>query len=132
VQDRGNLMLFERFVPEEVWKRVRPDAVYVWLDEDVRRRLAWYYRVFNDEAPAKFMLAKAVEAGENPAKLDLENLLDLRRKLHAELENLRREALEGSLTLEAYLREFRSKPRALASPPEPPAGDSPAPREASS
>jgi len=103
-------MLFERFVPEEIWRRVRPDAVHVWLDEDVRRRLSWYYKVFNDEAPAKFMLAKTVDAGENPAKLDLQNLLELRRKLHSELEKLRREALEGSLTLEVYFKEFRSKP----------------------
>ncbi len=104
-------MLFERFVPEEVWRRVRPDAIYVWYDDDVRRRLNWYYIVFNDYAPAKFMLAKVVDAGEDPAKVELEELLRLRRKLHEELEKLRLEALRGSLTLELYRREFRSRPR---------------------
>ena len=30
---------FYPYVPPSVWMRVRPDAVTVWDDEDVRRRL---------------------------------------------------------------------------------------------
>nr|WP_228546805.1 radical SAM protein [Hyperthermus butylicus] len=102
--------MYDRFVPEVIWRRIRPDAIYVWFNDEVRRRLKWYYMVMNDEAPAKFLLARAVDAGENPSKLDDENLWQLKRRLHAELEKLRKEALEGSLTLEVYEREFRDKP----------------------
>ncbi len=103
-------MLFGRFADNDYWKLVRPDAVYVWNNEEVRRRLSWYYKVMNDEAPAKFMLAKIVEAEDNPQKLNLEALIDIKNKLSREHNMLWNRARKGEITLEDYLRDFRSKP----------------------
>ncbi|KSW12310.1 pyruvate formate lyase-activating protein [Pyrodictium occultum] len=105
------MLLFERFVPERLWRRLRPDAVAVWSDPEVRRRLSWYYRVMRDEAPAKFMIARSVEVDEDPWRLDYEGLQDLKKSARRVFESLLREARRGELTLEALRKEFRSKPR---------------------
>ncbi len=102
---RCRVMLFERYVPPRVWMRVRPDAVTVWDNEDVRRRLSWYYRVMVDEVPAKFLLTRAVEVPENPSKLDYETLWDLHRELEKQFMSLWSEALRGRLDLEKFMRE---------------------------
>ncbi|HIC98084.1 MAG TPA: radical SAM protein [Pyrodictiaceae archaeon] len=94
---------FYPYVPPSVWMRVRPDAVTVWDDEDVKRRLDWYYRVMNDKAPAKFLIAKIVDAGENPAKLDLDGLWDLHHRLSSEHRRLWKEAIRGELELKEVL-----------------------------
>ncbi len=76
------MLFFERFVPEHIWQRLRPDAIYVWENEEVRKRLKWYYLVMIDRVPARFLLAKIVEIGEKELeKLDEETLLDLREKV---------------------------------------------------
>ncbi len=66
----------------------RPDAVHVWFDEDVRRRLSWYYSVMRDEKPAKFMIVKRIDAGEDPKKLDTSQLWELHDKLSHEARRL--------------------------------------------
>ncbi len=100
-------MLFERYVPPSVWMRLRPDAVSVWDDEDVRRRLDWYYRVMNDEAPAKFLLARAVESPEDPRSVeDLAELWRLHDKLAREFDSLWQRARRGDMGLDDFRREF--------------------------
>ena len=42
------------------WRLVRPDAVAVWRDPEVRRRLSWYYSVMKDVKPAKFLIARSI------------------------------------------------------------------------
>jgi len=64
-------------VPSWYWRLVRPDAISVWDNEEVRRRLKWYYEVMVDVKPAKFMIAKRIEVPEDPSKLDLEGLWGL-------------------------------------------------------
>ncbi len=44
-----------------MWE-LRPDAISVWKDPVVKERLSWYYKVMNDEMPAKFMICKKVQA----------------------------------------------------------------------
>ncbi|HDJ83497.1 MAG TPA: radical SAM protein [Desulfurococcaceae archaeon] len=63
--------------PSWYWRLVRPDAISVWDNEEVRRRLKWYYEVMVDVKPAKFMIAKRIEVPEDPSKLDLEGLWSL-------------------------------------------------------
>lgn len=63
--------------PSWYWRLVRPDAISVWNNEEVRRRLKWYYEVMVDVKPAKFMIAKRIEVPEDPSKLDLEGLWSL-------------------------------------------------------
>jgi len=89
--------------------RVRPDAVTVWDDEDVRKRLDWYYRVMANEAPAKFLIAKIVDAGENPAKLDLNGLWDLHHHLSNEHKRLWEKAIREKLGLKEVLN-YGSRP----------------------
>lgn len=44
-----------------MWDILRPDAIAVWKNPVVRERLSWYYKVMNDEMPAKFMICKKIE-----------------------------------------------------------------------
>ncbi|MET1102195.1 MAG: radical SAM protein [Pyrodictiaceae archaeon] len=98
-------MLFERLVPPNVWMKIRPDAVTIWSDEEVKRRLNWYYRVMINEAPAKFIIARHVESPEKPDKLDLESLWNLHRELSRQHRSLWLSALRGNLTLNELVRE---------------------------
>lgn len=102
--------LFERFVPERVWRRLRPDAVLVWSDERVRRALAWYYMVMRDVAPAKFLLARIVEFPDDPRRLSAGAILEEKKRLRRELEGMRRRALRGGYSLEEYWRDARAAP----------------------
>ncbi len=43
------------------WELLRPDAFTVWEYREVRERLAWYYAVMRDEAPAKFHICARLE-----------------------------------------------------------------------
>jgi len=104
------MVFFERFVPERLWRRLRPDAITVWEDERVQRALAWYRAVMDNRAPAKFLLAKLVEFPEDPARLDTGSLIDEKRRRRRELEALRRRALQGSYSLDEYRRDIRSPP----------------------
>jgi len=103
-------LVFDRFVPEHVWRRLRPDAVAVWEYPEVRRALSWYYRVMVDEAPAKFLLARIVEAPFDPSKLDTEALREEARKLRGELRSLWERAKRGGYTLEDYRKDSRGGP----------------------
>jgi len=45
---------------------LRPSALTVWRNREVRRRLNWYYDVMTNFKPAKFMLCKKVPADYGP------------------------------------------------------------------
>ena len=92
-----------------VWMRYRPDALYVWQDPDVRRRLSWYYAVMTDEKPAKFMIVKRIDAGEDPSKLDTDALWELHDRLSGEARRLWEHAVNDRFGWRE-LREM-SKPR---------------------
>lgn len=96
------------YAPPSVWMRLRPDAVAIWSDEEVKRRLSWYYMVMRDEAPARFMIAKYLEAPDPPYSLDTDELWRLHDKLAVEHRKLWMEARRGSLSLHDDF--FRSKP----------------------
>ena len=62
---------------------IRPDALDVWMDPEVRSRLSWYYEVMNGYRPAKYLICKRVGMdGELDLKFMTEEEL---WKLHAEL-----------------------------------------------
>ncbi len=104
------MLLLERYAPPSLWMRVRPDAVSVWSDDEVRKRLSWYYRVMVDEAPAKFMLAKYFEIVEDPTKLDYDNLWSLHDKTAMEFKSFWRRVLEGDLDYDRFRQEYRTLP----------------------
>ncbi len=45
---------------------LRPDALSVWTNPDVRGRLSWYYSVMKNEKPAKFIIAHSLEIDLDP------------------------------------------------------------------
>ncbi|MEM4034996.1 MAG: radical SAM protein [Fervidicoccaceae archaeon] len=83
-----------------MWFSLRPDALVVWRDNRVRRALAWYYDVMSDAKPAKFLIAKYVEAPRDFAEMSFDELWKLHERLSAEFNKLWRrirdsESLEG-------------------------------------
>lgn len=73
------------------WAYVRPDAISVWRDPEVRRRLSWYRAVLSGEYPPKYRMVRAMEAPLSPGELESLSTEDLYR-LHSRLaEDFRRE-----------------------------------------
>ncbi|MCE4604270.1 MAG: radical SAM protein [Aeropyrum sp.] len=65
------------------WYVVRPDAIYVWRRyPQLEEKLGWYLRVMRGEAPPKFRIVRAFEAGLDRAE-DLESVsIDELWRLH--------------------------------------------------
>ncbi|MEB3764785.1 MAG: radical SAM protein [Desulfurococcales archaeon] len=53
------------------WEIIRPDAVIVWKDEEVRRRLSWYYSVMKGWKPAKFIIARSLQLDNYSSREEL-------------------------------------------------------------
>ena len=66
------------------WTIYRPDALRVWSDPEVRRRLDWYYSVMTGRRPAKFLIARSIEAPIDRRELSEASYED-RERLHREL-----------------------------------------------
>ena len=88
------------------WYLYRPDALAVWKNEDVKRRLWWYYRVMKNIKPAKFMIAKHVDVREDPSKLDYGGLWNLHDEVAKEFRKIFEDIRDDKLSL----REL-SKPK---------------------
>ncbi len=91
------------------WRVIRPDAETVWEHEEVRSRLSWYYSVMVDEKPAKFLIVKSIDAGEDPRKLDMEGLWSLHDSLQRFFNNFYERIRRGKYGWEE-LREL-GKPK---------------------
>ena len=82
------------------WSVVRPDAVYIWNSKKVKDKLSWYYRVMNDEAPAKFLIARKVGSNDIDLKnLSLEELWRLHDSLKTNFQKVLDKARIGRLSL---------------------------------
>ena len=78
------------------WSVVRPDAIYVWNSKKVKDKLSWYYRVMNDEAPAKFLIARKVGSNDIDLKdLSLEELWRLHDSLKTDFRKILDKARMG-------------------------------------
>ena len=88
------------------WVYLRPDAISVWRDPEVRRRLNWYMRVMLGEAPAKFVMARRfpVDLEGDPWEADTETLWRVHEKAAEDFRRMYRRVREGS-------EEFRDLPR---------------------
>ncbi|MEM0079542.1 MAG: radical SAM protein [Nitrososphaerota archaeon] len=60
----------------------RPDAVTVWRDEEVRRRLKWYRSVMLNRTPAKFLILKTIPVDVDLEKEDEKELWRINDELH--------------------------------------------------
>ena len=86
------------------WRLVRPDAVWVWRDPEVRRRLAWYYSVMTGRKPAKFLIARSTPV-EGVSKRR-----ELRETGEEELWRIHDEAAKRFMEEWSRLREAREAP----------------------
>ncbi|MDW8041800.1 MAG: radical SAM protein [Nitrososphaerota archaeon] len=73
-------------------------SLWVWELEEVRERLNWYYRVANNEQPAKFLICRRVRAEFGSESSD-EELWREHRRCSEEFRGLQRELREGGLRL---------------------------------
>lgn len=62
---------------------IRPDALDVWMDPDVRNRLSWYYQVMNGYRPAKYLLVKRIGFNDDIdlSSVDDDELWDMHSRL---------------------------------------------------
>jgi len=86
---------------ETMW--FRPDAITVWRDPEVVRRLSWYRSVMLDEKPAKFVICKHVGLDEDPSclkEMEEPELWSLHDRLARDFREAHRGIREGTLSLE--------------------------------
>ncbi len=91
---------WERVEPVEVYL-LRPDAYTVWQDPIVRERLSWYRAVMTNEKPAKFMIAKRIDAGLNPYRdTDEKELWRIHERLSSEFREIWRRIRSEELSID--------------------------------
>ena len=75
-----------------MWAKIlRPDAILVWKNPEVVKRLRWYRSVMLDETPAKFLIVRSIKAPSNIRELSDEELWRIHEELHEEAEELFKE-----------------------------------------
>ena len=75
-----------------MWAKIlRPDAILVWKNPEVVKRLRWYRSVMLDETPAKFLIVRSIKAPSNIKELSDEELWRIHEELHEEAEELFKE-----------------------------------------
>lgn len=81
-----------------MWKILRPDAYMVLSDSKVRASLKRYFRVMEDDAPAKFLISRRLEA-EYDEEAELKELWDTHNKLLKKYGKLEAEIDSKKVTL---------------------------------
>ncbi|MEM3763007.1 MAG: radical SAM protein [Desulfurococcaceae archaeon] len=83
---------------------VRPDAITVWNDPEVKQRLSHYYRVMKNEIPAKFLVVKRVGVDVNPYSQDLtlEELWGIHNKASTEFRSIYKDVVEHAEDISKY------------------------------
>src|SRR3990170_4176800 len=75
---------------------MRPDAVEVWEDVEVKRRLFWYRQVMTGRFPAKFILSRKISTNLSLNKVTEEQLWDEHARLSKKLSDLIGYVAKGS------------------------------------
>ncbi|MEM3833207.1 MAG: radical SAM protein [Thermoprotei archaeon] len=81
------------------WSLVRPDAIDVWKNNEIKRRLKWYYEVMIDKKPAKFLIAKRIPLDANPKEFGEDELWNLHDKLSKDFKKIFNEINNETLKL---------------------------------
>ncbi|WP_052833814.1 radical SAM protein [Staphylothermus marinus] len=93
-------MLLEKLEPYEIFT-LRPDAFWIWNNEEVKERLSWYYQVMINKKPAKFIIAKHIESPVNPYEVeDQRELWKIHDSLEKEFVKIYKEIRNDRLKLE--------------------------------
>lgn len=74
---------------------MRPDAVSIWRDPEVRKRLSWYRQVMTGDAPAKYLLCRKISTELKPSEASENELWAEHQKLSGELCDLLRSVENG-------------------------------------
>jgi len=91
------------------WAFIRPDALTVWRNPEVRRRLEWYRLSMSDKVPARFLLARLVQVRYKPDS-DLSTLLEIHNSALEKLSKLVHQVLGDRATAGKLLREALEVP----------------------
>ena len=75
---------------------MRPDAVSVWKDTEVRERLSWYRQVMIGRLPAKFMLCRKIPTQVENSDASQEELWNEHASLSQQLCDLVKNVESGS------------------------------------
>jgi len=86
---------------------LRPDALLVWENEEVRERLSHYYAVMRGDRPAKYLVVKRVEVEYDP-RASFEELMKMHDEASKEFREIYEGVVEGSVKLEDLKRPERS------------------------
>ncbi|MEM3742444.1 MAG: pyruvate formate lyase-activating protein, partial [Nitrososphaerota archaeon] len=78
----------------------RPDAVMVWRNEEVVKRLRWYRSVMLNRTPAKFLLLKTIPVEMKLDETSDEDLWKLNDDLHEEAVELFNKYFEKKINLD--------------------------------
>jgi len=78
----------------------RPDAVAVWRNEEVRKRLRWYRSVMLNKTPAKFMILKTIPIDVKLDEASDDELWRLNDEMHKEAEELFNQYFEKEFKLD--------------------------------
>lgn len=93
-------MFLEKLEPYEIFT-LRPDAFWIWNNEEVKERLSWYYQVMTNNKPAKFIIAKYIESPINPYEIeDQRELWKIHDSLEKEFSKIYKEIRNDQLKLE--------------------------------
>lgn len=77
---------------------LRPDSLLVWREEEVVKRLNWYYQVMRNEKPAKYLICKRVEF-RGSLLSPTQELWEQHDELHELFLDIQRKIAEGGLDL---------------------------------
>ncbi|RLI30285.1 pyruvate formate lyase-activating protein [Candidatus Bathyarchaeota archaeon] len=88
----------------------RPDALTVWGDEEVRRRLSWYHAVMTDEKPAKFIICKhtPIDPDIELKEAEEKELWSIHEKTSEEFRKIHEKIANGTLKLGELEKQEKS------------------------
>ena len=70
------------------WYFYRPDALTVWENQEVRKRLNWYLRVMKNKKPAKYLICKRIKSEVKLNEASLKELWDEHERLSLEFKKI--------------------------------------------
>ena len=86
---------------DSYWQYIRPDAISVWFNTEVRRRLKWYASVMENKKPAKFLIAKRIGVHDkNIEGLDEEALWEIHDNLEKEFLRIMKDIVSDNYSLD--------------------------------
>ena len=82
-----------------MWAIWRPDALTVWDNPEVKKRLSWYHAVMVNKKPAKYLICKRIPVEEDLKNACEEDLWKEHEKLSEEFKRIHKKIEDGSLDI---------------------------------